>query len=265
MRKSFLFLMLLAIAPSLFLTSCGPSKKLMASNAQVDMLQKDSLDTQRQLKECNAQVISLINDKHALENENASVLGDLKDLTAVSNLTIAEQAERLNNVQTMLQSQKTRMDNLKTLISEALMNFEADELSVYMENGKVHVSLEEKLLFKSGSDIVDPKGKQALKSLANVLTTNKNIIVLIEGHTDNIPIKTKQFQDNWDLSTARAASIVRILTIDNLFDSKRISASGYSQYHPVQTNDTVEGRAANRRTEIILSPDLKELDQLLYK
>jgi chemotaxis protein MotB len=127
----------------------------------------------------------------------------------------------------------------------------------------VYVSLAEKLLFKSGSVVVDPKGKEALKSLALVINNAKDITVMIEGHTDNVPIMTKVFKDNWDLSTARATSIVRILTVDNGFDTNRITASGRSQFHPIKENETAEGRAGNRRTEVILSPDLKEIYKLL--
>jgi chemotaxis protein MotB len=113
--------------------------------------------------------------------------------------------------------------------------------------------------------VVDPKGKEALKSLAIVLNNTKEINVMIEGHTDNVPIKTSQFKDNWDLSTSRATSILRILTNDNGFDPVRITASGKGEFHPVKTNETEEGRAGNRRTEIILSPDLKEIYKLLYQ
>jgi chemotaxis protein MotB len=157
------------------------------------------------------------------------------------------------------------MTNLKNSIAGALMNYKADELTVYIKDGSVYVSLAEKLLFKSGSDLVNSKGKEALKSLANVINSTKDINVLIEGHTDNVPIKTSQFEDNWDLSAARATSIVRILTKDYGFDPNRITASGKGEYHPVTTNDTPEGRAGNRRTEIILSPDLNELYKLLYQ
>ena len=136
---------------------------------------------------------------------------------------------------------------------------------MYTKDGNVYVSLEEKLLFKSGSDVVDPKGKEALKTLANVLNSTADVTVMIEGHTDNAPIKTKKFSDNWDLSTARATSILRILTDEYGFDPTRITASGKGQYLPVKSNDTAEGRASNRRTEIILTPDLKELFRLLYQ
>jgi len=98
-----------------------------------------------------------------------------------------------------------------------------------------------------------------------VLNSSKDFTVSIEGHTDDVPIKTKTIEDNWDLSTARATSIVRLLTIEYGFDSERITASGRSQFHPVDTNTTAEGRASNRRTEIILSPDLQEIYKLLYE
>ena len=145
------------------------------------------------------------------------------------------------------------------------MNYKTDELYVYIKDGNVYVSLEEKLLFKSGSDVVDIKGKEALKSLAMVLNNTADITVMIEGHTDNVPIKTKLFKDNWDLSTARATNILRLLTKDYGFDPIRITASGRGEFHPIKSNNTLAGRAANRRTEVILSPDLKEIYQLLYQ
>jgi len=98
-----------------------------------------------------------------------------------------------------------------------------------------------------------------------VLNNTRDMTVMIEGYTDDVPIKTKQFEDNWDLSTARATSVVRILINDNGFDPNRITASGRGKFHPLKSNETAEGRAANRRTEVILSPDLKELFKLLYQ
>ena len=265
MKKTLIFLTSLSLIFSMTFTSCVSSKKFMASQARVDKLQQDSTNTHSQLNDCNAQVKNLKSDKSILQNENALVQNDLKVLSTESKMTIADQAKRLKNLQDMIQAQKQVMTNLQNSIAQALMNYKTDELTVYIKDGKVYVSLEEKLLFKSGSDVVDPKGKEALKSLANVLNNTKNISVLIEGHTDNVPIKTKQFQDNWDLSTARANSIVRILTTDYGFDPARITAAGRSKFSPVKTNETNEGRAGNRRTEIILSPDLNELYKLLYQ
>ena len=237
----------------------------MASQAKVDRLQKDSVHTLSLLNDCNTQVNNLKDEKASLQRENAEVQNDLKVLSTESKMTIADQARRLKNFQDMIKAQQDVMNKLKNSIADALMNYKTDEISVYIKDGKVYVSMEEKLLFKSGSDAVDPKGKEALKSLANVLNSTKDITVMIEGHTDNVAIKTNQFKDNWDLSTARATSIVRILTKEYGFDSNRITASGRSQFHPVKPNETAEGRAANRRTEVILSPDLKELYKLLYQ
>jgi len=263
MKKTLHFLTFLGLISSLMFTSCVSSKKFMACEANADKLQKDNANIQSQLNGCNTQVKNLNEEKAFLQNQNDLIQTDLKSANTESKLTIADQAKRLKNLQTMIQSQKDIMNKLKNSIANALMNYKSDELSVYIKDGNVYVSMQEKLLFKSGSDVVDPKGKEALKTLAMVLNTTKDITVMIEGHTDNVPIKTQLFKDNWDLSTARATSILRILTKDYGFDPNRITASGRGEFHPVKTNETIEGRASNRRTEIILSPDLKELFNLL--
>lgn len=264
MKTTFYILALSAIILSSTLTSCGPSKELVSSNANVDRLQKDNADLRNQLNECNTKVKNLNEEKTALMNENTLVQNDLRTLSAVTNMTIAEQATRLKNLNSLIKTQDDIMSKLMKSIVDALMNYKTDELNVYFKDGKVYVSLEEKLLFKSGSDVIDPKGKEALKHLSEVINGTKDIYVEIEGHTDDISINTKQYKDNWDLSTARATSIVRLLTNDYGFDSKRISATGKGKFHPIKSNDTVEGRAANRRIEVILSPDLSQLFTLMY-
>ena len=270
MKKTANFLAFSTLIFSLSFASCGPSKKLVASRNHVDQLQKDSSDTHTQLNECSVQVTdlrsekaTLQNQKASLQNQNASVHQDLTNLSSQSRMTIEDQAKRLNSLQAVIQSQKDVMSKLKNSIADALLKYKTDELYVYIKDGSVYVSLQEKLLFKSGSDVVDPLGVAALKSLAQVLNSTKDINVVIEGHTDNVPIKTAKFKDNWDLSTARANSIVRILTLENGFDSKRITASGKGQFKPVKANDDAVGRSSNRRTEVILSPDLNELYKLL--
>jgi chemotaxis protein MotB len=265
MKKSLHFGIIISLVIGAMLMSCGPGKKLVASQARVDKLERDSSKTHSQLNDCNTVVKNLNAETAKLQNEYSTAQNDLAVLATESNLTIVEQAKRLKSLQNVIQSQKDVLNNLKNSIADALMNYKTDELYVYTKDGCVYVSLEEKLLFKSGSDVVDPKGKEALKSLATVLSSTKDISVMIEGHTDNVPIKNKLFKDNWDLSTARATSIVRILTDANGFDATRIAASGKGKFHPVKTNDTEEGRAANRRTEVILSPDLKELYRILYQ
>lgn len=267
--RNFTFLALIA---GLLFTSCVSNKKFTASEAQVDKLQKENATALSQLNESKMQIMKLKDEKANLQKEKDtfqkeynSIQNDLMLLSSESNMTIRDQASRLKELQDIIQSQNDKTTNLKNSISKALLNYKTDELNVYQQDGKVYVSLEEKLLFKSGSDVVDPKGKEALKSLANVLNTNSDFTVDIEGHTDNVPIKTQKFKDNWDLSTARATSIVRILTKDYGFDAARITASGKGEYHPVNLNKSVEDRAGNRRTEIILSPDLQEIYKLLYQ
>lgn len=263
MKNSIYALVLISLSGVMLLSGCGPSKKLVESRAKVDKLKQDSVKTQNQLSECYQQVTGLKSDKENLQSKYAILQGDLKVLNTESSMTIADQAKRLQTLQNLIQSQRDVMNALKNSMADALMNYSTDELSVYILDGNVYVSMQEKLLFKSGSDVVDPKGVEVLKKLSKVLGNTKDISVMIVGHTDNVPIKTRQFKDNWDLSTARATSIVRILTQDNTFDKTRITASGKSEFHPVKSNESAEGRAGNRRTDVILSPDLKELFKIL--
>jgi chemotaxis protein MotB len=263
MKKVFHLFAFLALILSMSVSSCVSLGRYITSENKVNKLQKENNNSQTQLQDCNVKVKNLGEDKASLQSEYVLIQNDLKQLNSDSKMTIADQAKRLKNLQDMIQSQKDGMATLKNSITDALLNYQTDELSVSIKDGKVYVSLEEKLLFKSGSDVVDIKGKEALKTLAKVLKNTNDITVMVEGHTDNVPIKTKQFEDNWDLSTARATSILRILTKDNGFDSNRVTASGKGQFHPIKTNETIAGRAANRRTEIILSPDLKEIYKLL--
>jgi len=166
-------------------------------------------------------------------------------------------------MQSIIARQDSIVNNLNNIVKNALLGFNPDELSVQMKNGKVYVSMSDKLLFKSGSADVEAKGKDALKKLAGVLNKSANIDILIEGHTDTVPIKTPVYKDNWDLSAARATSVVRLLTNEYQLDPKRLTASGKGEFFPVASNKTPEGKAKNRRTEIILSPKLDELFKLI--
>jgi len=272
MKKSIHYLTFLVLIVGMLFTSCVSKKKFTASEARADKFQKENANTLGQLNESNMMLIKEKDEKSNMQKENeimqkeyAEIQKNLIIRSSESKMTIAEQARRLSSLQDIIDSQAEITNRLKNSIANALMNYKADELTVYLKDGNVYVSLAEKLLFKSGSDKVDPKGKEALKSLATVLNSSGDFTVAIEGHTDDVPIKTKAFADNWDLSTARATSIVRILTNDYGFDPNRITASGKSQFHPVNPNTTAEGKAGNRRTEIILSPDLKEIYKLLYQ
>lgn len=176
---------------------------------------------------------------------------------------LAEREKTLNELRQVIARQDSITNRLNNILRDALLGFKSDELSVEIKNGKVYVSMSDKLLFKSGSAAVEEKGKEAIKLLAGVLDKNPDIDILIEGHTDNVPIKTAVYRDNWDLSVARATSIVRILTDEYKILPTRLTASGKGEFWPRASNETPEGRASNRRTEIILSPKLDEIMQLL--
>jgi len=242
--------------------SCVSKKKFHKEQARVHVLKTDSIGTHNSLTDCNAQVASLQNDKSDIQKALANLSSSSQNTIENSKMTIADQAKRLNDLQNLIQSQKNILTKLKKTIADALINFKPDELTVELKDGKLYVSLQEKLLFKSGSAVVDPKGKQALQTLASVLNTTQDISVTIEGHTDNVP-ESGKYEDNWALSTARATSIVRILTLDYKVDPKTVIAAGRSEFYPVADNSSADGKSRNRRTEIILSPNLKELFKLL--
>jgi len=238
--------------------SCVSNKKfkqsqseLASSKARIGELSDDLANTQSRLK--------------LMEDANASAADQLdqKDKTISDNQKELEaKQERLRQLQSMIDKQSAQTEALRQKMAQALGSFTSDQLSVFTKNGKVYVSLSEKLLFPSGSAVVNQEGKDALQKVAEALNENKDINVNIEGHTDSIPIRLK-FEDNWALSVARSTAIVRLLTNTYSLDPVRITASGRSQYEPVADNATPEGRALNRRTEIILAPKLDELMQLI--
>ncbi|MBA2613437.1 MAG: OmpA family protein [Bacteroidetes bacterium] len=170
---------------------------------------------------------------------------------------------RLRELESILRKQDSILSVLNASVKNALLGFNPDELTVEMKNGKVYVSMSDKLLFKSGDATVEVKGKEALKKLAEVLNKNADVSIAIEGHTDNVPIKTAIYKDNWDLSAARATNVVRLLTNEYTMDAHRLTASGKGEYFPVADNNTAEGKAKNRRTEIVLSPKLDALMKLI--
>lgn len=196
------------------------------------------------------------------EQFNAALRQKSEELKQQERL-LAERENALREMQAMISRQDSITRRLNEIVRNALLGFNSDELTVEVKNGKVYVSMSDKLLFRSGSAGVESKGRDALKVLAEVLEKNADIDVLVEGHTDNVPIRTAQFRDNWDLSVVRATSIVRILTEDYKLSPLRVTASGKGEFMPRASNDNSEGRARNRRTEIILSPKLDELMKLL--
>lgn len=199
------------------------------------------------------------NDLRALELE---LQDKRKDLEAIQTKMENQQA-RLVELEQILYKQDSIMNALRQKVSAALLGFEGQGLTVTRKNGNVYVSLEEKLLFKSGSSEIGASGQQALKQLAQVLEQNKDIHVMIEGHTDDVPyISTGPIKDNWDLSVKRATAVVRILLEHSSIKPQRLTAAGRGEYLPVDPAKTPQARARNRRTEIILTPDLNELYRL---
>ena len=202
----------------------------------------------------------------------------LMDEIATMQSRLQAKEDSLNTERRLLEKGRTRMEELERIIgrqdstvnyvrqkvADALLGFTGKGLTVNMRDGKVYVSLENSLLFAPGSWEVAPNGKIALQNLAGVLAENQDISILVEGHTDNDPYHGQsQVRDNWDLSVMRATNVVKILTTNASLDSKRITAAGRGEFVPLVDNDSPANKAVNRRTEIILTPDLSELANLL--
>ena len=267
------------LAGTFLLSSCVAKRYLVQSQNETAALRSDSTDLanrnstlHQNVSSLNDQAASLqkniddLNAKISALNARNSQLGqqttEQQNKLSQSQQDLQQQKQKLEQLQTLLNQQKQASEELKNKMAEALKGFNSNELSVYNKDGKVYVSLSEQLLFPSGSAVVNPKGVDALSKLAAVLNLNNDVSVNIEGHTDSIPIRGR-YQDNWDLSTARANAIVRILVNNYKVDPTRVISSGHSYYEPVASNSTPEGRAKNRRTDIILSPKLDEMYKLL--
>jgi chemotaxis protein MotB len=235
-------------------------------NAQEDLIKGNVKETQKLLTELQTAQENLQKKEdllRQLEQNLDTKKASLDELT----FELDKRNARLAELEKILDAQKKIVQDLKSKVSEALLGFENNGLTVTMKNGKVYVSLDEKLLFKSASWDIDANGKNALKKLAGVLEKNQDIQVMIEGHTDNIPYNpgNSQLKDNWDLSVKRATTVIRVLLEGSTIDAKRLTASGRSQYLPVDERNTDDARQKNRRTEIILTPDLTELYNLINK
>ncbi len=208
------------------------------------------------------------------ESETSALMRELReaqerllakeDSLKVLETTLQDKAKRLSELEAILSKKDEDVRRLRAAVAEALRGFEGSGLTVEERNGKVYVSLSDKLMFATGSDEVDEKGRQALMKLAEVLDRNPTIAITIEGHTDNIPVRPGgRLKDNWDLSVLRATSIIRILQNASKISPTRFTASGRAEFLPVVGNDSPEDRARNRRTEIILTPRLDDLFRIL--
>jgi chemotaxis protein MotB len=237
---------------------------LAASKSSYDRLKDsyDALEANSSTKltenlELNRNLLTQLEDKEkALALESARLAQLQKDLE--------ERSQRVEELEGIISAKDAQMTALKDAISAALTNFEGNGLTVEQRDGKVYVSMENKLLFESGSWAVNTRGREAVVQLGKVLAENPEIAVLIEGHTDTIAYSGNgNIKNNWDLSTKRATSIVSILTENHKILKENLTAAGRGEFSPIVSNSTSEGRSKNRRIEVILTPKLDEISKLL--
>jgi chemotaxis protein MotB len=229
--------------------------------------QKKLSDLQAEYKILDGYYKNLLNSSGRLNRDLAEQqerLLAMRELNEKLSADLEEREKKVKELEKILENKDKAVQDLRNRITNALLNFKENDLTVTVKNGKVYVSLAEQLLFKSGSVVVDPKGVTALQQLAVALKDQKDLHIMVEGHTDNVPISrvSQYMNDNWDLSVMRATSIVRILTKAGL-SANQITAAGKAEFAPLGENTTPDGRSKNRRTEIIITPNLDELFKLL--
>ncbi len=225
--------------------------------ASYDALEQNSTKAIAENSRKNRELLAQLEAKEqALASESMRLNTLEKELEARSN--------RIVELERVIAMKDKAMTNLKNAITKALTDFEGKGLTIEQRDGKVYVSMENKLLFRSGSWAVGSQGRQAVEQLGEVLADNPDIAILIEGHTDNVPYKgNSQLSGNWDLSTKRATAIVNILRENLNIYPENLTAAGRGEYAPIASNDTAEGKAKNRRIEVVLTPKLDELSRLL--
>lgn len=224
---------------------------------RIKRLQADTAALHSQLAALNQRYTDLDANYSKLRSNSSSEINKLSE-------NLRKREQRLKEVEEVLRKRDEATNQLRAKLQQALLGFTKNGLTVEVKNGKVYVSLTDKLLFPSGSIIIDERGKQALTQLAEVLKQQPEINIAVEGHTDSQRINNLgQIKDNWDLSVLRATSVVRFLTEEQKVESVRMTATGKGQYQPLAENTSAEGRSKNRRIEIVLSPKLDELYDLI--
>ena len=238
--------------------------KLSETQAYLE-ISRDSTKLGLKINELLNEELDLVKKNSTLKiQENIAKNNALIKKIAIKETELLLRTERIDRLEKIISSQKKILSDLKNRISEALLNYRGKGLSIKQRNGKVYISMENKLLFKSGKWNIELQGKQALMRLSKVLEENPDISILIEGHTDNIPFTSNgSMESNWDLSTKRATAVVEILLENNNILPQNLTAAGKSEFVPIASNTTIEGRAANRRIEIILSPSLDKIIELI--
>lgn len=275
---------ILGLCLILFSSSCVSTSTYDAQVQKADSLQKvlqNVISEKNQVSASNAGNLAIIADlneeirickekvrsleqqvEQATKSSSEEIKGLLTQLEKAEE-DLFERESKLRELQSLIKQRDSSMNALRERVEQSLLGFKDSGLEIEVKNGKVYVKMSNQLLFKSGSTVIDQRGRDALSQLATVLSQQTDISVMIEGHTDNKPINNARIADNWDLSVLRSTEVARILTIENGIDPKRIIASGRSEFMPTDEADTQEARAKNRRTEIILSPKLDELFNLV--
>lgn len=285
---------LLVVLLSVFLFSCVSTKKYKASQAQYGELQTKYSQLQNDLNNCNDAKNGLTQQKSGLENDNSSLKDKINDLNKqidflkANNTTAIKQLQDLSVISSQqaesikksldnigakdayiqnLQESLARKDSLNMQLvmnlKGAIGNLDDKDINIKVDKDVVYIDISDKLLFKSGKYEVTDQAKLVLGKVAQVLKNQPDIEFMVEGHTDNVPYRNGVLLDNWDLSVKRATAVVRILQKQYGLDPAKMAAAGRSEYLPVASNDTPEGRAANRRTRIVILPQLDQFFKLL--
>jgi chemotaxis protein MotB len=286
-------ILLLITLPVVFF-SCVSSKKFKASKADYTLLMTKYSQLQGDMNNCNDAKAELARQKAALESDNANLNGRIADLNKQidflkeNNTTVLKQLQNLSVLSASqaesikksldnlglkdlfiqdLQSEMARKDSLNLALvmnlKGAIGNMEDKDINIKVDKGVVYIDISDKLLFKSGKYEVTPKAKEVLGKVAAVLKNQPDIEFMVEGHTDNVPYSSGVLEDNWDLSVKRATSVVRILQTQYGIEPAKMAAAGRGEYNPVVDNSTTENRAANRRTRIVILPQLDQFFKLL--
>ncbi|MEJ7778317.1 MAG: OmpA family protein [Daejeonella sp.] len=248
---------LLAQRDSLSLGLEGARTRIVSLEEEIELLKSDTSSMHAQITGLEDKLKGLDDSFNSLRSNSSSEITQLYS-------DLQKREARLKEVEEILRKRDEAANALKEKLQKALLGFQQSGLSVDIRNGKVYVSLTDKLLFSSGSIVIDEKGKLALEELATVLKTQPEINISVEGHTDNQRVvNLGQIKDNWDLSVLRATSVVRFLTEDEKIEYSRITATGKGEYQPIEPGSTADIRSSNRRIEIVLSPKLDELYNLI--
>jgi chemotaxis protein MotB len=255
------------ITAALALVSCGPSKELRSAQAKVDSLGNVVTQLNGQVSQLNGQVSTLTSSVAAgnaqiaqLQNQNAVAMQEASDCKRAKEAVAA----RMEELRQAMAANGITMKEIRRKAEEALIQFANAGVSVTYKNGLVYIHMQDELLFNTGSAKLGKNGQQALGVVAQVLNENPNLLVYVIGNTDSVKV-VRGFTDNWSLSTERANTVVRVLRDQYQVSMDRVTSAGRGKYDPIADNATADGRKQNRRTDIILNPDLSRLWDLIDK